>query len=90
MSKEMGMLVVVGVCVLVLAIVLFKRRAEIILNFFVRTILGVIGIYFTNLLLANLGIEGAVGINPISILTVGSLGTGGFGLLYGILLYNML
>ena len=47
-------------------------------------------IYLLNMLLAKAGMEGAVGINPISVLTVGSLGTGGVALLFGILFYNML
>ena len=41
-------------------------------------------------LLAGAGIAGSVGLNPVSILTVGSLGTGGVALLYGIMFYNML
>ena len=55
-----------------------------------RTIVGAMAIFFVNLTLAELGIEGMVGINPLSLLTVGSLGTGGFALLYGIVFYHML
>ncbi len=90
MDTKMSMLVMVGICILVLAIGFLRKNAEIVLNFFVRTILGVMGIYMMNMLLAQMGIAGSVGINPISVLTVGSLGTGGLGLLYGILFYNML
>ena len=90
MDTKIGMLALAAVCVTVLAIGFLKRKAEIVLNFLVRTVLGVMAIYLLNMLLAKTGMEGAVGINPISVLTVGSLGTGGVALLFGILFYNML
>ncbi len=90
MEMKIGMLILAGVCILALAIGFLKRKAEIVLNFFVRTLLGLMAIYFINMLLAEIGIQGAVGMNPISALAVGSLGTGGLALLYGILFYNML
>lgn len=90
MDAGMGAFVIIGICAIVLAIGFLRRRAEILLNFLVRMILGAMGIYTANLLLAAVGVECAVGMNPISVLTVGSLGTGGFALLYGIVLYNML
>ncbi len=90
MDTKNGMFVIIGICGLVLLIMFFRQKAEIFLNFIVRSILGVMGIYVINILLEQMGISGAVGINLISVLTVGSLGTGGLGLLYGILFYNML
>lgn len=90
MDTKISMLVMVAICVLVLAIGFLRRKAEIILNFLVRSVIGIMAIYLINTTLVQVGIEGAVGINPISILTVGSLGAGGVGLLYGILFYNML
>lgn len=90
MDTRNSMLAVIGICVVVLLIGFLRRKAEIILNFLVRSVLGVVGIYLMNTLLAQVGISGAVGLNAISVLTVGSLGTGGLGLLYGILFYNML
>lgn len=74
-----------GSCGLVLLIGLLKNRAQILLNFLVRMVLGVIGILFVNNLLATQGISLAVGINPITLLTSGSLGFGGVALLYAIL-----
>lgn len=73
-----------GVCALVLLITLLKRRAQIVLGFFVRMVLGMICIAFTNDLLATQGIALSVGMNPISLLTTGTLGFGGVALLYGI------
>lgn len=90
MDTKTGMLILAGICILALGIGILRRKAEIILNFLVRTVLGVIGIYIMNMALAALGVEAAAGINPVSVLAVGSLGTGGFALLYGILFYNML
>lgn len=90
MDKNMGMFAIVGICLLVLMIGLLRQRAEFLLNFLVRGFLGLVGIYLCNMALAELGISCAVGIGPLSFLTVGTLGTGGFGLLYGIVFYNML
>ena len=75
MDTKAGMLVVAGICILVLAIGFLRKNAEILLNFIVRAVLGTMGIYAVNLCLAKLGIAGAVGINPFTVLTVGSLGT---------------
>lgn len=74
-----------GVCALVLLIAMLKRRAQLLLGFFVRMVLGVICILFVNDTLAAQGIALAVGINPISLLTTGTLGFSGVALLYGIL-----
>ena len=90
MDTRMGMLIMAALCGVVLAIGFLRRKAEIILNFIVRSVLGVLAIYLLNQGLASMGIEQVVGINPISVLTVGSLGTGGVALLYGILFYKML
>lgn len=90
MDIKMGALALVGICILALAIGVLRRKAEILLNFCVRAILGVVAIYTVNMALNGRGMEQTVGLNTISVLTVGSLGTGGFALLYGILFYNML
>lgn len=90
MDTKTGMLVLAGICVLVLAIGFLRRKAEIVLNFFVRSILGALAIYVINAIFAGVGIEVAAGMNAINVLTIGSLGTGGLALVYGILFYNML
>lgn len=79
-----------GSCMLVLGIALLKRRAQIVLNFLVRMALGVICIAFVNELLGSQGIALAVGINPLTLLTTGTLGFSGVALLYGILLLGFL
>ena len=47
--------------------------------------LGGIGIIYANDFLASQEIAISVGLNPVSLLTIGILGIGGFALLYGIL-----
>lgn len=59
-------------------------------NFFMRMILGAVGLSFCNQILKSMGIAVAVGINAVSLLTIGSLGTSGFALLYGIVLSEFL
>ena len=90
MDIKIGALALAGICCLVLASGFLRRKAEIFLNFVVRMVLGIMAIYMINLLLARAGIEASAGLNPINILAVGSLGTGGLALIYGILFYNLL
>lgn len=88
MNKEMGMAVILGICVLVLLIGMMKQKAEIFLNFIVRGAVGAVAIYFTNQFCGNIGSQIMVGINPLSVATIGLLGFGGYGLLYGIMIYH--
>ena len=74
-----------GTLALILLIALLKRRAQLLLNFLVRMVLGAFCIVFVNDLLAAQGIALAVGINPVSLLTSGTLGFSGVALMYGIL-----
>ena len=84
MNKEMGIAAIVLICVLVLGIGLVKQKAEALLNAAVRVLAGAAAIYAANTIIAAQGSSVTVGMNPISLLTVGVLGAGGFGLLYGI------
>lgn len=84
MSKEIGYALIIGVCVLVLIIGMFRKKTDILVNFILRVIFGVIGIYVVNMILAWQGLSYAVGMNPVSAVTVGVLGLPGFFLLYGI------
>ena len=82
--------IIAGSCVLVLGIMILKNRARFALNFLVRAVLGVCAIACVNKWLAQQGIMLAVGINPVTLLTTGSLGIPGLCLLYGILFYQNL
>lgn len=90
MSKETGIAVIVGICLLVLLIGLIKQKAEHVVNFVVRMAVGAAAIVFCNQLLSKNGIDIMVGLNPWSLTTVGLLGAGGFTLLYGIMAYRLM
>ena len=90
MDTEMGMLAVIGVCAFVLCLVTGKNRVEWILNFALRAVLGGISIFGINSLLSMGGLGFFVGINPISLLTSGTLGFSGVSLLYAIAALNFL
>ena len=76
--------IIAGSCVLVLGIMILKNRARFALNFLVRAVLGACAIACVNKWLAQQGI------NPVTLLTTGSLGFSGVALLYGILLLKIL
>ncbi len=59
-------------------------------NFFMRMILGAVGVAFCNQILESQGIGVAVGMNPMSLLTIGTLGISGFALLYAIIFLKFL
>ena len=82
--------IIAGSCVLVLGIMILKNRARFALNFLVRAVVGACTIACVNKWLAQQGIMLAVGINPVTLLTTGSLGFSGVALLYGILLLKIL
>ena len=87
MNTSTGMILIVAACVLVLIIGVLRRKAAFLLRFFVRMLVGGLAIYVTNGCLASAGISLAVGLNLFNLIIVGCLGTGGFGMLYAILLY---
>ncbi len=90
MDEKTVFFIMTGICALVLIIGMLKRRAAILLNILVRTIVGCVAIIFLNDFLQKQGIPVSAGLNPLNLLTIGSLGTGGFALIYGILFYSLL
>lgn len=90
MNKEIGIIAIFTICVLVLLIGMMKRKAQIFFQFAARVVVGAAAIYLTNMMLpAELAVA-AVGMNPVSLLTIGVLGVGGYGLIYGITIYGAL
>ena len=87
MDTMTGMLLIVAACVAVLFISIMRRKAAFLLHFLVRVIVGAFAIMATNSALASVGVSVFVGLYLWSLLTVGTLGIGGFGMLYAILLY---
>ena len=60
------------------------------LNFLIRMEFGAIGIQIINAILISQNIGVFVGLNILTLLTVGSLGISGLGLLYGISAFGIL
>lgn len=90
MINANGVLAILGVCVIVLIIGALGRKVEWLVNFILRAVMGTIGIYCLNYLLAAREIMVAVGINPLTILTSGILGFPGIAVLYGIHFFKIL
>ena len=65
-----------------------ERQPHIMINFFVRVILAIAMIFFVNEFLEFENIAVRVGMNPLTLLTSGVLGTPGVALLYGIAFYR--
>lgn len=90
MEQKYGIVIIFGMCLLILVIGLIKKKAELLLNFMVRMVIGLVCVYFLNNFLELQGIPVRAGINPINALVLGTLGGGGFALLYGIALFQYL
>ena len=65
-----------------------NKAAAVILNFFLRAVMGICLIYFVNQYVLPDQDSWKVGINGLSFLTSGSLGIPGVCMLYGILEYQ--
>ena len=84
MDQKTGMLALAVICGIILLILLLRKKAQIILNFLVRTVLGAIVILLVNDILKTQGFDIYVGLNAATLLTSGTLGFPGVALLYGI------
>lgn len=90
MDKWMGAAAIIGSCMLVLFIVSVKHKAEMIVNFCIRAVVGQIAIFGLNALFSSYEIPVRAGINLFSLLTSGTLGFSGVFLLYAILALRLL
>ncbi len=90
MENGMGTTLIVAVCVMVLLVGVLRKKMEWLLNFIMRSILGAIALYFINSALAAGGIFLGVGINLITVLTIGIFGIPGLCVLYGVGIYHAL
>ena len=64
---------------------------DLILNFLLRVVFGAIAILVVNSLLSDvLGGNLHLGLNPLNLLTVGTLGISGFGLIFAISVFSLL
>ena len=90
MENNVGVYFIIGALVLVLLIGAMKNRGEWIVNFVLRGVLGMMSIYFVNLMFANSMPGMKLVYNPITFLTSGILGFPGVAMLYGINFYMLL
>ncbi len=90
MGNMGGVAAIVVVCLVVLGIGAMGRKVEWLVNFILRAVMGTVGIYAINYILAQRQIQVAVGINPLTILTSGALGFPGVAVLYGIHFFKIL
>lgn len=90
MEHPENLLWIIGAAVLLFAISFLGKKAEWFLNLVLRSVFGVIFMYFLNWGIETLGFTVAVGINAATVLTVGILGFPGILVLYGLAVYHML
>lgn len=89
--KDQYLLYFAGICAVIFLISLIRDKKEACINFALRAVLGILGIYFLNKLFYHYGImaDGTVlraGINLYTITISGILGIPGIGFIY-LLLY---
>ena len=89
-DKFIGFIIMLSALAVVLLIGALKKRAEWLLTFLFRGVVGTVMIYFINLAIVsnNMGFE--IGINPVTVLTTGILGFPGLLALYGFGIYREL
>ena len=80
-------IVIIIISVVLLLISFIKQRFDLIVNFALRIVAGLLGIYILNIVLGNFSIDMTVGLNGLTALTVGLLGLPGFVLLYALSAY---
>lgn len=90
MDTKIGIFIIIGVCAIVLAIGILRRRVDIVLNFILRAVVGIVVISIINQILGTQNTLITVGVNPISVITTGVLGLPGVALLYGIVLTKII
>lgn len=90
MEHPEKLLGLIGAAVILLIISFFGKKAEWLIDFVLRSIMGTIALYFINIGIASLGFAVTVGINLATVLTTGILGLPGIILLYGLGVYHMI
>ncbi|MDE6064877.1 MAG: pro-sigmaK processing inhibitor BofA family protein [Lachnospiraceae bacterium] len=88
MEGQTGTLFIVGACACVLLLGAMRRRAEWLLNFILRAVVGTLAIFFINVTMQKAGMVSLIGLNPVTVLTSGLLGFPGLAMLYGIHFYK--
>lgn len=81
---------IIGMCAVVLIIVLFRRRAQLLFELLLRFAFGTAAIYVINMLIVGVSSEAVIGIGPTTVLVSTILGFPGLALLYGIKIVSIL
>ncbi len=84
-SKIFIIIIIISVVLLIISIV--KQRFDLLVNFALRIVAGLLAIYILNTLLQSIGVDLSVGMNALNALIIGVLGLPGFALLYGLALF---
>lgn len=87
---QVKILLIVGICLLALLALAWRRRLEWLLNLLLRGVLGAVAIFFINLAVVSRGYPALVGINPATVLTCSVLGFPGLAALYGLQVLHFL
>lgn len=87
---QIAMIGCMAVCAAILLISALRRKAEALINFILRMVLGTLAIYAANAGAAMLGMEGGITIGLMTVLTSGILGIPGVAALLGIFFYQSL
>lgn len=85
-----GAAMIIFMCIIILCVVSLRKKAEFLLNFLLRGVIGIISIFFINEMMAQQNFSMMVGINPWTALTSATLGLPGVALLYSIHLFKFL
>lgn len=80
-------IVIIIICIALLLIGFIKQKFDLIINFGLRIMAGLLAIYILNTIIKSFGFNFYVGMNAITALVIGTLGIPGFFLLYGIAFY---
>lgn len=88
--NQTNILLIMGICVLILLVLAWRRRLEWLLNLLLRGVLGAVAIFFINLAMASRGYSTLVGVNPATVLTCSVLGFPGLAALYGLQVLHLL
>lgn len=81
-SKILIIIIIISVVLLLISFI--KQRFDLIVNFALRIVAGLLAIYILNIVLHSFSIDVVVGLNALTALTVGILGFPGLLLLYAI------
>lgn len=90
METHTGIFFIIGILAVVLLIGILRSRAELLINFFLRGISGMLVIYLLNFFLESHVPTMEVGYNIVTFLTSAFLGFPGVAALYGIIFYMLL